>query len=246
MKKRVMLAVFLLGLSLTCVACKGPIGDNAVEDKTENMENQTESGTEIVLESEVELPDIFEIPEDEMIALTGEELEFFYGVFFNYGDEQMTNMFLTSEYYSPKDIDLGLLFYDGIYDVDRVEVTEKERQLLVERYGIELYGTVVAMPREMIDATLQKYTKLTLEETNKVGWDFYYLEEYDRYYRIATDCSWPEVVILKGWKNAEGTIVLEHSEWFHTSGVYRLILHEENGRYYFAANLRFADGAPIE
>ena len=244
MKKRFVLGMLIVGVAMAFVACKGPVAGAPVASG-EEIDVKPEEEPDIWLETEVEVVDPLPRPEDEMVELTPKEIEYFNHNFFNrqiMGDEiniPMTNMFLTSEYYTPLDINLNMLFTDGIYDVVLPKLTVEEKNLLIERYDWEFdAGEPCRLSLKNVDMVLKQYTGLTIEQTNKVGMLRYYLEEYQSYY-IYCDCSYSEVDVIRGWKNAQGTVVLEYSlEGSLKNEVWQVILHEKDGQYYFVANVR--------
>ena len=231
MKKRFVLGIIIVSFVMACVACRGPVA----------------GAPDIGLETEVEVVDPLPRPEDEMVRLSYEELLYFDLGFFNrYITDDATvlphsNMFLTCEYYTPLDIDMGMLFYNGIFGEDIPGVTEEERRLLVERYGTDILecGEPNRIPVESMNAVLMQYTGLTLEQTNKVGLPRYYLEEYQSYYSVAGDFAWPEIGVLDGWKNAQGTVVIRY-DVYGDDEIWQVILHEKNGQYYIAANIKIS------
>ena len=251
MKKRFVLGMLIVGLAIVCVACKGPVA-GAPMASGEEVDVEPAPEPDIWFETEVESPDIDVLPEDEMVELSFEELEVFNFAFFNvYEDSElwfpasMANMFLLSEYETPLDIDMGMLLYNGIFGEDSIPVTSNEMSLLLERYGEEHgdeifeYGDPIRMPVDSMNAVLKRYTGLTLEQTNKVGLTRYYLEEYQSYYGFASDFAYSEIEVTDGWKNAQGTVVLRYIHPCRQLGeIWYVILHEENGQYYFSANIR--------
>ena len=151
-----------------------------------------------------------ETPEDR--PLTAEELERFNTEVFNGGGFNMMNQFLCLAMEAPKDyrqIDLFVLFYNGTGEP--MEVTEEERQAVAEAdYGGEdPMVDLVKCPASEMDAVLQKYLGLTLDETDRWCLDrFTYLEEYDAYYDFHGDTDYPGEVTFTSGKWKDGKVLL--------------------------------------
>ncbi len=156
-----------------------------------------------------------ETPEDG--PLTAEELERFNTEIFNGDGFNMMNQFLFLAVEAPKDyrqIDLFTLFYNGTGAP--MEVTEEERQAVAEAdYGGEdPMVDLVKCPASEMDAVLQKYLGLTLDETDRWCLDqFTYLAEYDAYYDFHGDTNYPgEVTFTSGeWKDGKVLLYYEGS-----------------------------------
>ncbi len=156
-----------------------------------------------------------ETPEDG--PLTAEELERFNTEVFNGDGFNMMNQFLFLAVEAPKDyqqIDLFQLFYNGTGAP--LEVTEEERQAVADAaYGGEdPMVDLVKCPASEMDAVLQKYLGLALDETDQWGLDrFTYLEEYDAYYDFHGDTNYPgEVTFISGkWKDGKVFLYYEGS-----------------------------------
>lgn len=171
-------------------------------------------------------------------ALSQEELDWFETSFFNQDEDWMSNMFLSSEYETSADIDLSNLFYGGANGKGGIgEVTEEEVQLLLDSYNIEKLDVSKATVDEM-NAVLQKYVGLTLDETNKVDIQaLYYLEEYNAYYNVAGDTEYIKCDILDGWINEDGTITLRYADALSDpASTYEVTLKDVDGNYYFVSN----------
>jgi len=166
----------------------------------------------------------------------------------------MMNQFLYLAVEAPKDyqqIDLFQLFYNGTGEP--MEVTEEERQAVADAaYGGEdPMVDLVKCPASEMDAVLQKYLGLTLDETDQ--WSlarFTYLEEYDAYYDFHGDTDYPgEVTFTSGeWKDGKVLLYYEgsgfpglssgHGEMnILSSGPVCLTLEpQKNGGYRFLSN----------
>lgn len=180
--------------------------------------------------------------EAQVNLISDELLQWFHSKYFNNGSNDymfVGNQFLTSEYTSPKDIDLYELFYNGAYIVGNESVvSEEEKQLLLDRYVDEIHSPVIRIATWEMNEFLQKYMGITLEETNKYGLDkMYYLEEYDAYYLIHADTNVSYVIFEGGKINADGTITLMYTSSMDSGSIYWVTLKEEEGRYYIISNI---------
>lgn len=208
-------------------------------DGTENTESVEDTegaeGIENVTNSEDSSADndVHGTPLDE------ELLTWFETKFFNDEENRMPNMFLTSEYHKPADIDLNRLFYDGANGMGNTSVSQKEIQLLEQRYGAMIDLDEVKTTVQEMNSILKKYTGLTLEETNKINISsLYYLEEYDAYYNVAGDTEYSRYDFVAGWINEDGTITLKYYDALSTLGEsHQVTLREEDGNYYFVSNV---------
>ena len=180
------------------------------------------------------------IPQENSVPLTPEELAYFNdGSFFdngtgNGGDAYLhfsiRNMFLTSQYDTPQDIDLFELFYCGSAQPS-TPMSQEERQLVIDRgYG----GTdpdcgCTKITRQEMDAVLLEHTGLTLEETRQVGLEqFTYLPEYDAYYHFHGDTNYTFPIFSQGSRQGD----LLHLDY----GDRRLTLRQTGNSYQFYSN----------
>ena len=118
--------------------------------------------------------------------LTGAELTYFALEWFNSGDPDIRNQFLTYLYDSPKDIDLSGSF---------TTVPACRRPLRRRRSPWQVPAPQVSrlhkLSLENIDAVLTQYTGLTLAETEGIGMTkFSYQEEYEAYYHCHGDSNY--------------------------------------------------------
>ena len=123
--------------------------------------------------------------------LTGDELAYFNEEFFNQeGTYSIRNQFLNSLYEKPEDIDLFELFYCGT-GIDAPMTDEELRQVGSFDTAGELICPVDKMSVEAINQVLLENTGLTLEETGRIGMDYFqYLPEYDAYYHSHGDTNY--------------------------------------------------------
>lgn len=226
-KVYVLLATLLLSLGL--VGCQGATnGDTEKEPDTNiSSEKETESESESQVESE-ELEN----------ALSQDKLEWFETMFFNNDENRIVNMFLTSEYDTVADIDLGDLFYHGDNGLGGSgEMSDDEKTLAINHFGLgEL--DVAKTTKTNMDAILQKYAGLTLGDTNKMGLEtLFYVEAKDAYYNVFGDTAYMKCNITKGWANEDGTITLQYCDALSSiSDTYEVTLKEVGGSYQFVSN----------
>lgn len=142
--------------------------------------------------------------------LTAEELERFNTGVFNGDGFNMRNQLLFLAVEAPEDykrIDLFQLFYNGTGMPGGV--SEEERQAVAEASGGDPELDLVKCPRDQIDAVLQEYVGLSLEETDQWGLDqFTYLEEYDAYYHFCGDTNYPGEVTFTSGERKDGKVLL--------------------------------------
>lgn len=188
-----------------------------------------------------------------MTELEKDTLEWFNTHFFNNEENRITNAFLTSTYHDAKNIDLSCLFYDGSDGYGGGTVSEEEKQLLapIDDWSSEVWNLDTRKaPRQEMDAILQRYLGLSLEETNKVNLSsFYYLEEYDAYYKIAGDTAMTKYYFTNGWKeDATGNIILQYFDALNGSkeDLYMVKLQLVNGNYQFLSNVSMSGNDKVE
>lgn len=117
------------------------------------------------------------------------------------------NMALTCEYATPADIDLYAFFYQG-FDDESSELTEAEQAFMESVSGPDwIYWGADRLPAEKMNAVLQEYFGITLNETNKVKlhW-FKYWEETNCYYHSHTDSRIAQIEIERVENQPDGTI----------------------------------------
>lgn len=189
-----------------------------------------------------------------MTELQKDSLEWFNTKYFNNDEKRITNAFLTSTYHDAKNIDLNYLFYAGADGYGGGTVTEEEKQLLAQKdsYAQEsvYYLDVSKTAKQDMEAVLEKYLGMSLEETNKVNLNkLYYLEAYDAYYKISGDTVTSKYCFTKGWKEDEtGNIILQYFDALNGSpeDLYMLTLKTVNGNYQFVSNVSMTGNDKVE
>lgn len=172
-------------------------------------------------------------------ALTDEELRRFSEDFFNHtGDVCLPNHFLTCEFDSAADVDLYALFYDGVSRDINLSIGDKEKEAVKAFIGGDLMLDFVKLPADDVDALLQKYIGLSLEETNKKNLDeFVWMDEYGAYYIMHGDTNADLYTFVSGEKTADGLITLRYEtklEEPKTTGI--VTLRETEDGYLFVSN----------
>lgn len=171
-------------------------------------------------------------------SLTGDELAYFNEEFFNQeGTYSIRNQFLNSLYEKPEDIDLFELFYCGT-GIDAPMTDEELRQVGSFDTAGELICPVDKMSVEAINQVLLENTGLTLEETGRIGMDYFqYLPEYDAYYHSHGDTNYFSGVNITAGERVGDTIRLYYDDTFHVDGWKCVTLEEQaDGSYWFVSN----------
>lgn len=171
-------------------------------------------------------------------SLTGDELAYFNEEFFNQeGTYSIRNQFLNSLYEKPEDIDLFELLYCGT-GIDAPMTDEELRQVGSFDTAGELICPVDKMPVEAINQVLLENTGLTLEETGRIGMDYFqYLPEYDAYYHSHGDTNYFSGVNITAGERVGDTIRLYYDDTFHVDGWKCVTLEEQaDGSYWFVSN----------
>jgi hypothetical protein len=164
--------------------------------------------------------------------LTSEQLDYFNNEFFNGDTMNIRNQFLSSDYDDVKDIDLYELFYCG--SGIKETLTNDER----EKIENELSLDITKNSSSNMNAILEKYASITLDETNRVGIEnFTYLPEYDAYYFVHGDTNYrTEVEISEGFKKGD-KYFLYYCDLFTGGEEYKCITMKKKGdNYVFISN----------
>ena len=177
---------------------------------------------------------------EEVRPLTGPEFAYFNEEFFNSGDFNIRNQFLSSIYEAPEDIDLYELFYCGIPDgeLSVTDAAPESDEELRQVYGDTLpdCATYKLTTAEM-DALLSKYTGLTMADTNRVNLqEFTYLPEYDAYYFAHGDTNYRGKVTITAGEREGDLARLYYNDTFMADGWKCVTLREEDGSYHFVSN----------
>lgn len=221
--KKVYLPIVIFMFCLGFVGCQGePNGD-----------------TEKKLESEVESEVGSETEGEELEnTISQEKMEWFENVFFNDDENKIVNFFLSSEYDSVVNIDLGDLFHNGDNGLGGSgEMSDDEKALAINHFGLGNLDVSKAGKEDM-DAVLQKYAGLTLENTNKVGLErLFYVEATNTYYKVVGDTKYKKCDITKGLVNEDGTITLRYCDALSSiSDTYEVTLKKVGDSYQFVSN----------
>jgi maltose-binding protein MalE len=101
------------------------------------------------------------------------------------------NKALSCEYASPEQLDLGVFFLNAFREESNL-VTDSERAQLKNLYGSDLIDIldITRLPVERMNAVLQEYFGITLEDIDEAGFkDLHYLESTNCYYIIGGGAS---------------------------------------------------------
>ncbi len=177
--------------------------------------------------------------------LTEEELRWFNEKFFSSAtlDAQgkrifnIRNMFLRCEFTSPENIDLGLLFREGLGGYDAV--SQEEMELYNKVTGNDWALDYSKITLEDMTAIFQENTGLHLSQTLKTGLDkLVYLEEYEAFYHRHGDTAYLLPEILSGERFSDGTVKLCYRDKYsRPSSIWRVTLKPAEGTYHFVSNL---------
>ena len=207
-------------------------------DTEDTMESENSMLNRPVISGDESLKKYVETQMGEPLSET--ELEWFETEFFNTEENRMPNMFLTSTYDTPENINLNNLFYGGADGFGGGEITEEEKEQLQQYYPEVGLLDVSRTTTDEMNAILQKYMNLSLEDTNKLYLEYlHYLPEYDAYYKVAGDTEYAQYMMMAGWRNEDETITLVYMNAF-TSVVcyYEVTLLQDGDNYYFISNLQ--------
>lgn len=147
------------------------------------------------------------------------------------------NMFLACEYNSPEEIDLGVVFRQGLGSYS--DVTQEEIELYCKvtgkNSGLDFSKITLV---EMSDIFYEN-TGMHLSQTLKVGLDkLVYLEEYEAFYHCHGDTAYSLYRIEAGQRATDGTVTLYYRRFpFEDSSLYKVTLKPAEGTYHFISNL---------
>lgn len=171
--------------------------------------------------------------------LSSNELLWFTEVYFNDRNNSIVDRFLCSTFETVTEIDYNLIFQFGTFSEESGDVSWEERELIAERYSYaDTFLEAVKFTTEELESIVREYTNLSISETKQIGLeDYFYLEEYDAYYRFFGDAFFEEFVFYSGWRNDDGTITLQYMSptWEEAYDV-TLRPHEEG--YFFVSNMK--------
>ena len=170
--------------------------------------------------------------------LTGDELAYFNEQFFNAGEFNIHNQFLTSLYEQPEDIDLLGLFYCGTGLPGGMSDEELRQVGAFDETGEEICPTD-KLPVADMNQVLLENTGLTLEETGQTGLEsLQYLPEYDAYYHSHGDTNYRGNVTFTAGEREGDTIRLYYEDFtFGGYGTKCVTLDAQaDGSYWFVSH----------
>ncbi len=140
--------------------------------------------------------------------------------------------FLVPEYTAPEEISLFWLVCDGLS-----EATAEEEAAVDAAYPDGEPLDVMKAARADIEWLVAEYTGLTPDDLDQTEWDsMLYLEEYDAYYRQASDHNGVSPYIVGGYRTAAGQVVLRYVTVSEEHGTVTLTPHGYS--YRFVSNER--------
>lgn len=149
----------------------------------------------------------------------------------------MNNMLLSSEYSTPREINLFQLFYNGTGG-EADQISEEELAMLTEMDSAAPYQDVFRITAGEMDAFLQEKLGIGLEDTQKVGLeDFCYLQECDSYYVITGDTNYEHCTVLSGLWVSEDRLILEYTKESEEEQ-WEVALRKVKDGYLFISNVR--------
>ena len=243
--------VVALFLSLCCMmflfaGCKKPSIENpdtSISGQTEPTTNNTEPTTEETVEQTEPIP--LTLPEG--TPLTADELAWFYDEFFtrDWVDEHpdwlfnTRNMYMQIEFASVEEIDMGLLFRNGVRPT-KEPVTQEEIDAFQQATGRTVSKEVIKIPNWDIQMAYLHTTSKSFLNSQMNGSDkLIYLEEYDAYYIERGDFVEPAYTIKEGVKLQGGFVVmlLYESKLGDSTKDWIVTLHSHKDTYVFVSNL---------
>ena len=173
------------------------------------------------------------------VPLTGDELAYFNEQFFNAGDYNIRNQFLTSLYERPEDIDLQELFYCGTGLPGSMSNEELRQVGSFAPDGTQICPTD-KLPVADMNTVLLENTGLTLDETEQIGLVFFqYLPEYDAYYHSHGDTNYFYGVSIVSGERVGDTVRLYYpdtSARYDSAWLCVTLEAQDDGSYWFVSN----------
>ncbi len=182
---------------------------------------------------------------NETRPLNGQELTYFNEIFFNGGQYNIHNQFLTSLYEKPEEIDLFQLFYNGDGNTVFAKMENGMDQVSLEKLLAEAEGfkgeppcPAISLTTAQMDAVLLACTGLTLQETERVGLsNFSYLESNDIYFHFHGDTNYVGTVTFTAGEQKGDQISLYYYDTYFGEGWKCVTLqNDQKGSYYFCSN----------
>lgn len=157
--------------------------------------------------------------------LSKRELAYFNKEFFNQFPS-ISNLFLTSVYNSPKDIDFSAFCLYGIGASLNIDKDEMENAIGANFFVKDQAHSVLKFTVTELDAILTKFIGMSLSETAGIGLDsFTYLSNYDAYYLVIDKVfNLPNINFISG--DRIGNIV---RLYYDASSLFSDIIFNPNG-----------------
>jgi len=179
------------------------------------------------------------------VRLTQEEIQFFTEFI-----QKMENYgFLLSAYDAPGYVNLDEVFYSGA-GIDE-PMSDEEISAYLAAFGQEeLYTDCIKIPRERMEAFLQKKLGIGLEDMGESFGETFawrYLPEYDAYYHEAGDTNYTSYECVGGTKEGDLYTLHFHTDWFWDDprSDRETVLRKDGEEYQFVSN-HYVDGDAVE
>ncbi len=240
-------------LCLTCIAllftgCAKPDPAPGTDPTGQAENTQTTQSTQNTTQTQSTSPTQTDPPAltmPEGTPLTADELAWFNDEFFTsvWVDENenrifnIRNMFLRVEFATVKEIDLGVLFREGVRANE--PVTQEEIDALNQATGSNAPLDVFKIPKWDMEMAFLHNTGVTVDQTQKNGLDkLVYLEQYDAYYNKHGDTAYSLYQMKKGVKLENGTVVILYKNKLSSpADDWIVTLKPHENTYWFVSNL---------
>ena len=147
------------------------------------------------------------------------------------------NMFLRVQFASAADIDLGILFREGVYE--KTAATPEEVTALNQKTGDTALLDVVKIPKKDMEEAFLANTGLTIDQTKKNGLEkLTYLESYDAYFHKHGDTAYSLYEMKEGVRMKDGSVILLYKEAKGSNRpLMKVTLMPSGNSYVFVSNL---------
>lgn len=147
------------------------------------------------------------------------------------------NMFLRVQFASAADIDLGILFREGVYE--NTAATPEEVTALNQKTGDTALLDVVKIPKKDMEEAFLANTGLTIAQTKKNGLEkLTYLESYAAYFHKHGDTAYSLYEIKEGVRMKDGSVILLYKEAKGSNRpLMKVTLMPSGNSYVFVSNL---------
>lgn len=148
------------------------------------------------------------------------------------------SMATTSCYMTPEEVDLSLLFYNGIH-IEQTTLTDAEKQFLKNTWLGSMIGTMDfdRMKAGDMDDVLEEYFDISLDDTIKRGTqNWVYWDNTDCYYQAHNDAISQDVNILDVYIRPGGLVDVYYTLNGAETECFVMTLQVRDGRFIVCAN----------